>query len=247
MQTARILNKSSKAGATQTCISCGMGILPVPILGAKWFILHKAMINRNSLENDLNRWHNFIRMSPNDPKGYVQRGMVRFKLAQINESIADFDTAEQLDGRLTPYLWQRGLSYYYAGRFEEGAKQFEIDLTVNAQDVEETVWRYLCQARLFGASDARKQLLVVKNDPRLVMRQVYELFAGNCTPDDLLVAGKKEGKRGNFYSYLYLGLYYEAQSNAELAKEYIVTASQYRLDDYMWYLACVHQVLRGWG
>ncbi|HAZ44780.1 MAG TPA: hypothetical protein DDW76_22250 [Cyanobacteria bacterium UBA11369] len=204
------------------------------------------MINRNSLENDLNRWHNFIRMSPNDPKGYVQRGMVRFKLAQINESIADFDTAEQLDGRLTPYLWQRGLSYYYSGRFEAGAKQFEIDLTVNAQDVEETVWRYLCQARLIGASDARKQLLVVKNDPRLVMRQVYELFAGSCTPDDVLVAGKKEGKRGNFYSYLYLGLYYEAQSNAELAKEYIVTASQYRLDDYMWHLACVHQVLRGW-
>jgi hypothetical protein len=29
-------------------------------------------------------------------------------------------------------------------------------------------------------------------------RQVYELFAGNCKPDDVLVAGKKEGKRGSF-------------------------------------------------
>jgi len=35
----------------------------------------------------------------------------------------------------------------------------------------------------------------------LVRRQVYELFAGNCKPDDVLAAGKKEGKRGSFYGY----------------------------------------------
>jgi len=29
-------------------------------------------------------------------------------------------------------------------------------------------------------------------------RQVYELFAGNCKPDDVLAAGKKEGKHGSF-------------------------------------------------
>ena len=206
------------------------------------------MASQAFLQNALNQWSDFIHTHPNDPKGLIQRGMVHFKLANIEVSIQDFDTAEQLDSRLTPYLWQRGLSYYYASRFEAGAKQFEIDLTVNAQDVEETVWRYLCQARFLGVAEARKQLLVVKNDPRLVMRQVYEFFAGNCSVDDVLVAGNKEGKRGNFYSHLYLGLYYEAEGNAELAKEYIVkAASDYQLDDYMWYLACVHCSLRGWG
>jgi hypothetical protein len=65
--------------------------------------------------------------------------MVYFKLEKIQESIADIDTTEKLDVRLTPYLWQRGLSYNYAGRFAEGAKQFEIDLTLSAQYVEETV------------------------------------------------------------------------------------------------------------
>jgi hypothetical protein len=38
-------------------------------------------------------------------------------------SIADFDSALAADQRLRPYLWQRGLSLYYAQRFEEGAKQ----------------------------------------------------------------------------------------------------------------------------
>jgi tetratricopeptide (TPR) repeat protein len=174
--------------------------------------------------------------------------MVNFKLAKIDESIADFDRAEMLAPRLLPYLWQRGLSYYYAERFEEGAKQFEVDLTVNAQDVEETVWRYLCIARLKSVTEARNSLLLVRNDPRLVMRSVYELYSGNCSPKDVLAAGQKEGKRGNFYSHLYLGLYYEAELDNEQACQYILKAvNEYPLDDYMWHLASVHQTLRGWA
>jgi hypothetical protein len=173
--------------------------------------------------------------------------MVNFQLAKINESIQDFDMAEQLDPRLKPYLWQRGLSYYYAERFALGAQQFEIDLTVNAQDVEETVWRYLCMARLTGVAEARNSLLLVKNDPRRVMRCVYDLYAGNCTPDDILNVGELEGESGKFYSHLYLGLYYEADNNVELASKYIVKAAdKYKIDDYMWHLAQVHKTLRGW-
>lgn len=206
------------------------------------------MANHNSLENELYRWNQIIGERPNEPQAYVRRGMLNFKLAKIEESIEDFDRAEKLDPRLSPYLWQRGLSYYYAERFDEGAKQFELDLTVNAQDVEETVWRYLCIARLKGVSEAQNSLLVVRNDPRLVMRRVYELYAGNCTLDDVLAAGQKEGRRGMFYSHLYVGLYYEAQEEVERACEYIVKAvNEYQLDDYMWHLASVHQKLRGWS
>ena len=213
------------------------------------------MVNYKSLENELNRSNQVIRSCPNDPKAYIRRGMANFKLAKIDESIEDFDRAEKLDPRLSPYLWQRGLSYYYAERFEEGAKQFELDLTVNAQDIEETVWRYLCIARLKGVSEARNSLLVVRNDPRLVMHSVYELYAGNCTTDDVLAAGQKEGRRGRFYSHLYVGLFYEAEEEVErfssgdasLTRQYIVKAvNEYQLDDYMWHLASVHQRLRRW-
>jgi len=201
----------------------------------------------NSLENQLKQWDEVIRKQPNNPNAYIRRGMVKFQLAKIDESIDDFDTAEKLEPRLKPYLWQRGLSYYYADRFEEGAQQFEIDLTVNSQDVEETVWRYLCMARLVGVTEARHQLLTVKNDPRRIMGCVYDLFAGNCTADDVLNVGKAEGIKGLFYSHLYLGLYYEAENNGDLAKEYIVKAAdKYKIEDYMWYLAQVHKKLRGW-
>lgn len=205
------------------------------------------MFFTSSLENKLKQWDEVIRKQTNNPNAYIRRGMVKFQLAKIDESIDDFDTAEKLDSRLKPYLWQRGLSYYYADRFDEGAQQFEIDLTVNSQDVEETVWRYLCMARLVGVTEARHQLLTVKNDPRRIMRSIYDLFAGNCTADDVLNVGQAEGVKGLFYSYLYLGLYYEAENNGDLAQEYIVKAAdKYKLDDYMWYLAQVHKKLRGW-
>jgi IS30 family transposase len=49
----------------------------------------------------------------------------------------------------------------------------------------------------------------------LVLRQVYELFAGNCKPEDVLAAGKKEGKRGSFYRHLYYWLYWEAENDRD--------------------------------
>lgn len=205
------------------------------------------MFFTNSLENQLQEWNNTINIQPNNVNAYVRRGMVYFKLGKITESIQDFDYAEKLDIQITPYLWQRGLSYYYAERFAEGAKQFEIDLTVNAQDVEETVWRYLCIARSSSVTEARNSLLPVKNDPRKIMKSVYDLFAGNCSQDDVLNVGKLAGLKGKFYSHLYLGLYYEVENNYELAQEYIVKAAdEYKIDDYMWYLAVVHKQLREW-
>jgi len=203
----------------------------------------------NLLELELAHWNDVISSLPNDSRAHVQRGMVHFKLANIDESIAEFDVAEKLDPHLTPYLWQRGLSYYYASRFAEGAKQFEVDLTVNAQDVEETIWRYLCIARLHGSSEARESLLLVRNDPRFIMQRVYDLYAGRCSMDDVLGVGTVNDQRAKFYSHLYVGLYFEADNQVEHTQHYITKAvNEYKIDDdYMWWVAVVHQKLRGWN
>lgn len=142
-------------------------------------------------------------------------------------------------------MWQRGLSYYYAERFDDGARQFEVDLQVNGQDVEETVWRYLCQTQLQGAEAARNGLLPVRNDPRPVMATVYELFAGACDAEALLAVARDRSEQ--FYSQLYAGLYFEAEGNQERARRHITEAAEMRiLDDYMGWLAIVHRQQRGW-
>ena len=107
------------------------------------------------LESEVQRLTRHLETDPHQPQVCIQRGMTYFKLGHIAEAIADFDRAEHFNSALTPYLWQRGLAYYYAERFADGANQFEVDLAVNKHDVEETVWRYLCQAQLQDAPVAR--------------------------------------------------------------------------------------------
>lgn len=217
------------------------------ILGEKILKNPLMMRDRSFLESQQRHYDGLIQQQPRNPKAYVQRGMVRFKQGKVVEAIADFDEAERLQSDLTPYLWQRGLAYYYCDRFAEGARQFEIDLTVNARDVEETVWRYLCLAQLTSPSEAQKDLKPVRNDPRAILRQIYALFAGECTPETVLTQGQQGNPTAQFYSHLYVGLYGEAQGDRTQAQTHITqAATEYKLDDYMWYLAWVHGELRGW-
>jgi lipoprotein NlpI len=199
------------------------------------------------LESELQRLTRHLDTDPHQPKVYIERGMTYFKLGHIAEAIADFDRAEHLNPTLAPYLWQRGLAYYYAKRFADGAKQFEVDLTVNKHDVEETVWRYLCQAQLQSAQVAREGLLPAQNDSRPVMGWIYKLFAGECNAESVLAQYRDAGQREQFYGHLYVGLYYEAERDEPYARQYITQAAAMQIvDDYMGWVAMVHQHLRDW-
>jgi len=187
----------------------------------------------STLENELQRLTSHLEADSHNPQVYIQRGMVYFKLGSITAAIGDFDRAEHLNPALTPYLWQRGLAYYYADRFTDGAKQFEVDLTVNGHDVEETVWRYLCQAQVQGAPAARARLLPVRHDARPVMAWVYKLFAGECDAETVLAQYRDAGRRERFYSALYVGLYNEAERDEVRARQHITQAAEMQVvDDY---------------
>jgi tetratricopeptide (TPR) repeat protein len=201
----------------------------------------------SALENALQHLSQHLDGDPRNAPIYVQRGMVHFKLGHIAEAIDDFNRAEHLNPALTPYLWQRGLAYYYAGRFADGARQFEVDLTVNGHDVEETVWRYLCQAQVQGAPAARAGLLPVRHDTRPVMAWIYKLFAGECDAETVLAYHRQAGRRARFYCALYVGLYGEAEYDAARARQQITQAAEMQVvEDYMGWVAIVHQRLRGW-
>ena len=181
---------------------------------------------------------------------YNRRGMTRFRLADIAGSLEDFERAIELEPRLEPYHWQRGISLYYAERFQDGRLQFESHQTVNPNDVENGVWHFLCAARELGLDDARKRMLPISGDPRVPMREIYQLFRGEVEPEVPLgvaeALGGGERVDALFYANLYLGVYYEAYGDEELAKKYLTTARDFDLGHYMWAVADVHVKLRGW-
>jgi lipoprotein NlpI len=64
----------------------------------------------------------------------IQQAMREFIANRVSESVVEFDRALQLDAKKAPYLWQRGLSLYYVGRYEDAARQFALDVSVNPND-----------------------------------------------------------------------------------------------------------------
>ena len=63
------------------------------------------------------------------PKQLLSKGMQQFREGNIQESIELFDAVDQSapDGSLRPYLWQRGISYYYADMFQKGSDQVSVN------------------------------------------------------------------------------------------------------------------------
>ncbi len=181
-------------------------------------------------------------------------GSVLFHQGKVKEALGEFDRAIRLDPQRRPGHWQRGIACYYVGQYEQGARQFELYLQVDAADVENAVWHYLCVARSRGHQEARKRLFPPGRDPRVPLPEVYRLFAGRGTPQQVLDRLKeKNDSQGRplsqramrlrrFYAHLYLGLYYEVHGDIPQAKKHLDQAIQCRLaPHYMWYVARVHR------
>jgi tetratricopeptide (TPR) repeat protein len=104
---------------------------------------------------------------------FVAEGMTAFRNGQVERSIDWFDQAERAAPALiTPYLWQRGLSYYYTDQFDNASRQFRTDVQVNPADVEEIVWDIASQLRRSGDNGqfpVPSQLQLPRNDPRRIM------------------------------------------------------------------------------
>lgn len=181
---------------------------------------------------------------------YQQRGLVQFKAGKITESIDDFDKFIELNPGAKISHWQRGISYYYAKRYDDGRKQFEGYQDFDSNDVENAVWRFMCMVRKDGIDKARKEILKIGADKRVPMRQVYDLYKGDLKPDDVF-ATAKDGKPSPiqlsqrlFYAHLYVGIYYDLLGNKKAAYEHLHKATEeHRIRHYMWDVARVHRDL----
>jgi lipoprotein NlpI len=176
------------------------------------------------------------------PKAMLDRAADEFADGQFTRSAQTFDEAAKLIPQEAPYLWQRGIALYYAGRYTDCRRQFESHRTVNPDDVENAAWHFLCVARDETPQNARAALLPVGPDPRSPMREVYQMFRGALTADDVLKAAGTSPS-AQFYAHLYIGLYSEAVGRKDVALKHIKEAAADRyapVGGYMHMVANVH-------
>ncbi len=177
-----------------------------------------------------------------NPQTLLDRAVVEFEAGRFTESAVLFDRLAAAVPDRAAHLWQRGIALYYAERYVDCRRQFELHRTVNPDDVENAAWHFLCVARAESPAAARAALLPVGPDPRRPMREVYEMFRGTLTAEQVLAAaGAQTGAQ--FYARLYIGLLFEARGMTDQSLPQLRLAADDRFKDvggYMQMVARVH-------
>lgn len=214
--------------------------------------LQKALDAHDS-QKSVELLNQLIEAAPDQPRFYYLRGCENLRVGAYTQSVADFDRYLVLAPDRKESLWERGISCYFAGQFREGAEQFALYQNYHDQDVENSVWRYLCIAKTDGIEKARETLLPIQRDSRPGLMEAFKLYQGEASPESLLQAAKTTSLTGEaaagyrFYTYLYVGLFYLAEDKPELARDVLALAADPklleagpgRISRYMWDVAVI--------
>lgn len=223
-----------------------MPILNVMGQSPGWVVEVEKALEAKDQQKAIALMNQVVAQSPESAPLLHMRGTLLFRLGMIQESLKDFDASIKLDPRSAPYDWQRGIALYYGDRFAEGREQFELHRKVNPNDVENSVWHFLCVAKTEGLEAARKVLIPSAGDARPPMMEILKLFHGESTPEKVieLAESQEHGPKGlalaQFYGYLYLGLYFDSLGQLDVAEKWLKKATEQETGGYMADVARVH-------
>ncbi len=195
-----------------------------------------------------------IKASPDDKQAYSRRGDAYFFTGQFDKAVADYEKMVALDPEIAPKHWRLGLAYYFAGRYAETAKQLGLYHSYDDQDRENGIWIFLAQAQSDGIEQARKQMIRYKKEDRAPLPDVYRMFEGKLTAEELLgrIDAEIEQKQlpqavreqRLFYAHLYIGLFAEAEKDPRRARQSYLAACEQNWPlkagfgpAYMWHCA----------
>jgi len=185
-----------------------------------------------------------------------ERGDAFFKLGRFAESAADYEKMLERDPSLEKSHWRRGIALFYAGQYEKAARQFEVYDTFDNVDRENGIWRYFSQVKAFGKEKAREGLLKYAKDDREPFPDVYQLFEGKRTPEQILEKIKSaelsddDREMRYFYAHLYIGLNYAVENKPDEARAQLRKAVANAWGPragygptYMWHVGRLHYEL----
>jgi lipoprotein NlpI len=176
------------------------------------------------------------------PQAVLDRAVADFENGRVAEAAAGFDNVVTIVPLLAPRLWQRGVTLFYAQRYDDCRAQWEVTVKAYPEDVENAAWHYACVAKLESPARARAALLPVAGDTRVPMKEIYEMLRGATSPDAVLKAAGAT-PAGQFYAQFYTGLYFDANGDRARALQAMTAASAERFaaaGGYMHAAAKVH-------
>ena len=179
---------------------------------------------------------------------YSRRGDLHIFLGKFAEAETDYKKMSELKPDLDASHWRLGIAMYLAGHPEDAAAQFDKYHSFDNVDRENGIWRYLSHRAAFGKEKAREQLLKYEKDDRPPFREVYQLFEGTLTGDQVLQSISPELPDSSrqsrlFYAQLYVGLNDAVEDKPEAAIKALREAVKNEWPreagfgpDYMWHV-----------
>jgi len=207
-------------------------------------------------DEDVARLTDLIEKAAESVDVYSQRGDAYFFRGKFVEAVADYEKMVELKPDLETSHWRKGIACFYAKRYKDAAKQFEIYHSFDNVDRENGIWRYLSQTKALGREKAREGLLKYEKDDREPFPDVYRLFAGEITGEELLKKintakiSDQQRQQRLFYAELYVGLNEFVEGRLESAEQHLGLAAKNAWGSnagggpgYMWHVARVHHDL----
>jgi lipoprotein NlpI len=209
-------------------------------------------LNRQ-FDADIRQLSKDIDADPKNVDKYSRRGDASFFRGRFADAVADYEKMVELKPDLETSHWRKGIAYFYAERYKDAAHQFEIYHAFDNVDRENGIWRYLSQHKAFGREKAREGLLKYEKDDREPFPDVYRLFSGELTGDEVLQRineariSPREKEQRLFYAELYVGLNAFVDGQAEEARKHLEQAVKNEWGakagggpGYMWHVGRVH-------
>lgn len=208
------------------------------------------------LDGEIARLTDQLEKMPDNVDLVSRRGDLLFFRAKFAEAAADFDRMVELKPELETSHWRRGIAFFYAERYKEAARQFEIYHSFDNVDRENGIWRYLSQVKALGKEEARQGLLKYEKDDREPFPDIYRLFAGQLTGEQVLarIASAQitpdEREKRLFYAELYIGLNDFVEGRLDSAEKHLAQGVRNGWGEkagggpgWMWHVGRVHHDL----
>lgn len=180
----------------------------------------------------------------------ARKGIEYVTTGRVDDALLAFDRANRANS--SQALPQRGILLYCVGDFENAQAQLGADITILEKPkfqkiIELRIWRSACLFRLGRREEALNVLDIANtiNLPcdkhSLVMNYTAQFFAGERPIEDILEFFGNEDEKDvmgrRYYGNMYLGLYFDAMGEKDLAQAFLAIpaqSSRYGETD-MWY------------
>ena len=204
-----------------------------------------AALNRGDTKIALESANALIAIDSDQPGSMLLAADVFLRCGQSKQAIQWFDRYLETSPTSLPRLWQRGIALYFAGKYEEGARQFEVHRKVNPNDVENAAWHFLCVAKSRSMETARRLVLPAPNDPRIPMEEVLTMLRSGDTASfkarmESVAKNPAVSQQADFYGNFYLGLYADAEGDLDLALQLLGQSADGAPHHYMGDVARVY-------